>query len=91
MATESMKINIIIKGEHILVGIQATDCDPIITPIQGTLANALERMPELVEEAKQRWQTNPHYPKTTVPEPTPVAVAPAGRTAAKPAPQQRFF
>ena len=77
MAREDLKVNIIIKGDHIFLGVQATDCDPKMTTLQGNLQAALARIPSFVEEANRQWDASPHNPKSTVPEP----VAPV-RTAA---------
>jgi len=42
MAREELKVNIIIKGDHIFLGVQTTDCDPKMTTLQGNLQAALE-------------------------------------------------
>jgi hypothetical protein len=105
MAREELKVNIIIKGDRIFLGAQATDCDPKMTTLQGTLQTALECIPSFIEEANQQWDAAPHNPKSTIPEPgpppppartpTPVAHKPAaGKTSpaktATPA-QKTFF
>jgi len=97
---EELKINIIIKGDRILLAAQATDCDPTMTTLQGNLQAALERIPSFVEEANQQWAISPHYPKSTIPEPAPpppparTATSAGSRTAttkpSEPA-QPRFF
>ena len=96
MAREELKVNIIIKGDRIFLGVQATDCDPKMVTMQGNLQTALERIPSFVEEANQQWDTAPRNPKSTIPEPAaPVrAATSAGKTAAaKPsqAAQPKFF
>jgi len=73
MAREELKVNIIIKGEHIFIGVQATGCDPKMTTLKGNLQTALERIPAFVEEANRQWDTSPHNPSSTIPEPVPVA------------------
>ena len=78
MAREELKVNIIIKGEHIFLGVQATDCDPKMTTMQGNLQAALDRIPSFVAEANRLWDASPHNPRSCIPEP--VAVAPV-RTA----------
>ena len=100
MAREELKINILINGDRIILAVQATDCDPKMTTLQGDLQAAIERIPSFVEEANQQWDVSPHYPKSTIPEPTPpppparIAAPASSRTAAaktnSPA-QQRFF
>jgi hypothetical protein len=98
MAREELKISIIIKGDRIFLGAQATDCDPKMTTIQGDLAAALERIPSFIEESNQQWDASPHNPKSTIPEPvapTPVRTATTSSSksaAAKSQPaQQKFF
>lgn len=80
-----------------MLGVQSTDCDPFYTTMEGDLAVALQRIPSLVEEAKQKWATAKRYPKANLPEPEPVA-APARTTTtrtpaapAKPKAQPSFF
>ena len=71
MAREELKVNIIIKGDHIFLGVQATDCDPKMTTLQGNLQAALERIPSFIEEAIRQWDTSPHNPKSAIPEQVP--------------------
>jgi hypothetical protein len=60
--SEEIKIVIFIKGNRGSIGIQSADCDPIFATFEGDLGTALERVPELVEEARQRWDSTPRYP-----------------------------
>ena len=89
MAREELKINIIIKGDHIFLGVQATDCDPKMTTLQGDLRAALDRIPSFIEESNRLWDASPHNPKSAIPEPVPAApvrtAITASSTAAKPA------
>ena len=89
MAREELKVNIIIKGDHIFLGAQATECDPKMTTLQGTLQNALDRVPSFVEESNQQWVAAPRNPKSTLTETVataPVRTATTSTTmAAKPA------
>ena len=78
MAREELKVNIIIKGDRIFLGTQATDCDPKMATMQGNLQTALERIPSFVEEANRQWDAAPRNPKSTIPEP----VAPVRTTTA---------
>ena len=73
MAREELKVNIIIKGDYIFLGVQSTDCDPKMTTLQGNLQAALERIPSFVEEAIRQWDASPHNPKSAIPEPVPAA------------------
>ncbi len=97
MSREELKVNIIIKGDRIFLGAQATDCDPKMATMQGNLQTALERIPSFVEEANRQWDAAPRNPKSTIPEPVaPVrtATAVASKTAAAKASQSaqpKFF
>lgn len=94
MAREELKISIILKGGRVLLGVQATDCDPKMTTFTGDLGTALERIPSFVEEANRDWDTAPRNPKSTIPEPAPKPTT-RGRqpvtSAKESAPQQNFF
>ncbi len=97
MSREELKVSIIIKGDRIFLGAQATDCDPKMTTLQGNLQNALERIPSFIEEANRQWDISPHNPKSTIPEPvtpvrttTTVADKPVATKPGQPA-QQNFF
>ena len=94
--SDELKIVIGLKGTRGSVGIQAPDCDPIVTMTDGDLDAILERVPELVAEARQKWAEAPRYPKSTAPLPsqqTPVASPPrtTGRQTPAPSPQQKLF
>jgi len=96
MSREELKVNIIIKGDRIFLGAQATDCDPKMAIMQGNLQTALERIPSFVEEANRQWDVAPRNPKSTIPEPVaPVRMATAASktAAAKPSQpaQTKFF
>ena len=84
-----LKIVIVLKESHAIVGIQAPDCDPVLTNIEGDLDAVLQRVPSLVSEANQRWDENPRYPKTDLPEVEPVASSQQsrGRQSVTPKPQ----
>jgi hypothetical protein len=97
MSREELKVSMIIKGDRIFLGAQATDCDPKMTTLQGNLQTALERIPSFIEEANQQWDAAPHNPKSTVPEPVapmrtaaPAASQPAAAKPNQPA-QPNFF
>ena len=84
MSREELKVSIIIRGDRIFLGAQATDCDPKMTTLQGNLQTALERIPSFIEEANRQWDASPNNPKSTVLEP--VALVRTAATAAnKPA------
>ena len=99
MPREELKVSIIIKGDHIFLGAQATDCDPKMTTLQGNLQAALERIPSFIEESLRQWDASPHNPRSTISEPVPAAPVRTATTApstttkptvAKPA-QPNFF
>ncbi len=76
-----IKVVLTINGNRSLVGIQATDCDPVFTPVEGELEEALGRVPGLLEDARQKWAENPRYPKCERP---PQPATPAPRSEARP-------
>ncbi|MDD5702423.1 MAG: hypothetical protein PHU23_10290 [Dehalococcoidales bacterium] len=82
------KIIITHKANKASIGIQQTNCDPVLFTIAGDMATAIARLPELIAEAGIRWQTNPRYPKAEVPEPpapvTAAVASPKPNTATKP-------
>jgi hypothetical protein len=97
MPREELKVSIIVKGNKILLGVQATDCDPKMTTLQGNLQTALVRIPSFIEEANREWDASPHNPRSTVPEPimpvmtaTPSASKVSAVKPGQPA-QQNFF
>ena len=90
--SNEMKVLIAIDGENIMVGIKTPDTDPIFTKVEGGLAAALQRVPELIEDAKAKWATSPRNPKANLPEPpTPVTPARTTSVAAPSKPQQPSF
>jgi hypothetical protein len=92
MAREELKVSIIIKGDHIFLGAQATDCDPKMTTLTGDLAAALARIPSFIEESNAQWDLSARNPKSTIPEvvtPAPVRTATTSPSSvAKPAAKQ---
>ena len=73
MTREELKVNIIIKGDRIFLGVQATNCDPKMTTLLGNLQTALEHIPSFVEESNRQWDASPHNPRSTIPEPVTAA------------------
>jgi hypothetical protein len=63
------KVIITHKADKAMIGLQQTNCDPILFTVAGDMATAIAQLPELIAEAGRRWQTNPHYPKAELPEP----------------------
>ena len=61
---EELKVVISLKGEKGTIGIQAPDCDPVFSLFEGGLEQALDRVPGLVSEARERWEQSPRYPRT---------------------------
>ena len=87
---EELKVVITLKGERGTIGIQAPDCDPVFSLFEGSLGQALERVPGLVSEARERWEQNPQYPRTKH-ELTPPAQQPRPAQTQQRAQQQRLF
>ena len=70
------------KEGSVLMGVMKEGADPVIKTIEGTLENALEAIPKLVEEAEAKWATslkNPAY--KAPPEPKKEPKAPASKPA----------
>jgi len=59
-----LKVVISLKDGKATLGVQAPDCDPVFEVFEGSLEEALERVPTLVAEARERWDSNPRYPRT---------------------------
>jgi len=91
--SEDVKVVIAVKGTRAFVGVQSPNCDPIFITMEGGLDTALERVPELVEAARQQWAESPRYPKADLPEVKPPAspVRPAQATRQSATPQPRMF
>jgi hypothetical protein len=63
----NVKVVLDVHKDGVRVGIGAEGCDPIITPITGELAGALDEVPQLVADAQARWGEAPRNPKYTKP------------------------
>jgi hypothetical protein len=61
---EELKVVILLKGNRGSIGVQSPECDPMFSTFEGSLGQALERVPELVAEAQQKWDESPRYAKT---------------------------
>ncbi|MBA7610951.1 hypothetical protein ES703_18165 [subsurface metagenome] len=93
-ASFGLKVVIILKDTRAMVGVQAPDCDPIFTTLEGDLAAALAQVSALVESANAKWDANPRYPKAVMPEPPPrptPARTPAAPATTTPKAQPSFF
>ena len=77
--SDELKIVIVLKGDRSLVGIQAPDCDPVFTTIEGGLAAVKPQLNALVKSANAQWDANPKNPKAKMPEPPPAPPPPVGR------------
>ena len=100
MADEEREIKVVIlsRGDRSSVGVQSPGCDPVFTVVDGDLEEALERVPDVLEEARTKWAEAPRYPRGEVPTPepaprarqsTPTQSPPARQT--RQSPQQRLF
>ena len=93
--SDEIKVVIVLKEDRGSIGVQSPNCDPVFDTAEGGLGAILERVPALVEEAKQRWESNPRYPRCETPLPS-QQITPRGpqtpRTpAAASSPQQKLF
>lgn len=86
--SDELKVVIILHGKKIMIGVQATDCDPVYTTLEGTLPTALQQVPKLVKEAKLKWDAHPRYPNADLPTPEPTP-APARSSRAPAAPEKK--
>jgi hypothetical protein len=66
-----LKIVILHREGKASVGVQSPGCDPWISAIEGTLEQALERVPGLVNQAREKWAQSPQNPKTEIVIPAP--------------------
>jgi len=80
-----LKIVITLKGNRALVGIQGSDTDPVLEPVEApTLEDALAAVPGVVERARARWAATPKNPAyQRPPEPVPAARPALASTGAK--------
>lgn len=79
--TDELKVVLNRKGNRVMIGVQAPDCDPRYTTIEGDINAALAQVPALIEVANAAWDVNPLYPKANLPEPEPPPrPAPSSRT-----------
>jgi len=89
---DELKVVIILNADKVMLGVQSPDCDPVYTTLKGNLTAALKRIPKLVDEANQKWNTSPRNPQanlpTTEPKSTPARTPAAPKE--KPA-QPKFF
>lgn len=78
-----VKIVIVLKDDRpIRIGMQSTDCDPVIRLTGDSLKEALDGIPAMLEKANRMWDENPRYPKYTSPLPSEEEAKTTGRTAA---------
>ena len=75
-AQMELKVVVTLKGGRGFIGIQSPQCDPVFTTFEGGLEAALERLPGMVEEARNRWAQSPRYPKCQTPLPSQIQPPP---------------
>jgi len=68
--SDELKVVISLKGDKASVGVQAPECDPVFSSLEGDLKAVLKAVPKLVEEAKTRWETSKLNPKCQSPLPS---------------------
>jgi hypothetical protein len=81
---EEIKIIITHKNNGSTVGIQRINTDPVFFKVAGSVLDAANAMPNLLEQANQKWQTSAKNPLTTL-APPPAPVTTRTVTPAKPA------
>ena len=86
--SDELKIVILTKGNAGSIGVQSPDCDPFFVMVEGGLEAILTSVLEVVAAARQKWESNPKYPKCEMPLPSQAQPATA-QTTARPAPQPR--
>ena len=91
--SDETKIVINHKNNGATIGIQRTNCDPILFTAQGDLSTVISGIKGFLEEAGRRWQTNPRYPKAELPTPPPTQATTvthqASNSQAKPSSKQQ--
>jgi len=71
-----VKIVILLREGKSSVGIQSPGCDPRISIMGCGLEEVLDRVPDLVKQAQEKWAQSPQNPKTDI-VPTPTSSPPA--------------
>jgi hypothetical protein len=66
-----LKIVILHREGKASVGVQSPGCDPQISVIEGTLEQVIEKVPDLVKQAQQKWAQSPQNRKTDIVIPAP--------------------
>jgi len=74
--SDGLKVVISFKGNKASVGVQAPECDPVFSTLEGDLKAALKAVPGFVSEAKTRWETSKLNPKCESPLPSQEKPAP---------------
>jgi len=82
--SDEIKIVITHQDNRGLIGVRSPDCDPILRTFEGDLGSGLERVPGIVEEARQLWAENPQFPKCETPLPSQAVPAKTAGTATAP-------
>lgn len=72
------------KEGSVVVGVMAEGCDPVLRHVEGTLENALGAIPQVLQEAQQRWLLSPRNPAYKPPTPPRPATQPRPQPAASP-------
>ena len=88
--SEELKVVITQRNGKTVVGVQTSDCDPVVTVVTGSFEEALFEVPKLVIMAKAQWEQNSRYPKSerVIPKAPVRTPEPSRQAAAKPAPKK---
>ena len=98
--SDELKIVILTKGNAGSIGVQSPDCDPFFVMVSDGLEAILTSVPEVVAAARQKWESNPKYPKCETALPslaqpvmaqTTARSAPQPKTLVAPKPQPQMF
>lgn len=61
-----VKIVILLREGKSSVGIQSPGCDPQISIMECGLEEVLDRVPDLVKQAQEKWAQSPQNPQTDI-------------------------
>ena len=87
---QRLKVVVEELADKTVVGVQAKGCDPVLTVLPGqTLEEALERVLDLLVQARERWAQSPRMPEYQRPPEPAKPTRPAARATAVAAPKPR--
>ena len=72
---EDIKIVVSLKGERASVGVQAPECDPVLTVVDGRLDAVFSQLPSLIEQARNHGRNPKCEQLPSQQQPTPQRVS----------------